>query len=359
MKQPTLEAPNPISAEMRGPFAGLAISEKANRATGRLPLEGVHLDGDGQVHAGTLFGLAAEVARALAKARAGADRAARLADVKTIILAPGTARSLTAEGQGHPGDPTGTVWLVDIRSDAGDVLASIAHRFDLVPAAPGAGLPRTTDAPAAPKPPHAPAAEPSLAEQRRALIARAAGEVIGRKGFANATMREIADAAGLHVPTMYQHLASKDEVLELVYMQAMERIAAGMDASTTQTQDPVAALTEAFSMLLAISDEYRRDVGVLNREFKSLQPDARRRVITMYREMIQRFGDPVARGIRHGQFRETDPFLVGNYIEMMADIWALRPFFLAGYSFEDYRRVSIEFMLYGLAGRPGPGLRTD
>lgn len=359
MQRPHPESRDPVPAAARGPFAGLAISHRADRATGRLALEAAHLGGGGQVHAGTLFGLAADVAGALALARAGADQVARLVDVKTIVLAPGAARSLTAEGQGHPGDPTGTVWLVDVRCDAGHVLASIAHRFELMPTAPGADLPRTTDAPGAPKPPHPPAAEPSLADQRRARIARAAGEVIGRKGFANATMREIADAAGLHVPTMYQHLTSKDEVLELVYMQAMERIAAGMDARATETQDPVAALTEAFSMLLAISDEYRRDVGVLNREFKSLQPDARRRVIAMYRELIERFGDPVARGIRHRQFRETDPFLVGNYIEMMADIWALRPFFLAGYSLEEYRRVSIEFMLYGLAGRPGPGSRTD
>lgn len=353
MNHPAAESPQPSGAERRGPFAALAVSRLADRATGRLALEGAHLDADGQVHAGTLFGLAAEVARELAAARAGAGKAAQLADVKSILLVPGPARILTAEGHGHPGDSAGTTWLVDIRSDSGQVLASIAHRFELLSAVAVAEPPQATAPPPAAKPARPPGAEPSLAEQRRVLIARAAGEVIGRKGFANSTMREIADAAGLHVPTMYQHLTSKDEVLELVYMQAMERIAAGVDASTTETLDPAAALIETFSVLLAISDELRRDVGVLNREFKSLQPAARRRVIQMYRAMIQRFGDLVARGTQQGQLREIDPFIAGNYIEMMADIWALRPFFLGGYSMEEYRRTSVEFMLYGLAGRPG------
>lgn len=353
MNHPAAE-PNPLAgAERRGPFAGLAVSRMGDRVTGRIALEAAHLDAGGQVHAGTLFGLAAELARDLAMARAGAARVAQLIDAKSIMLVPGQARILTAEAHGHAGDPSGAVWLVDIRSDTGQVLASIAHRFELRPAAAGAEGPAVPDGPAAVKPPRSPGAEPSLAEQRRVLIARAAGEVIGRKGFANATMREIADAAGLHVPTMYQHVASKDEVLELVYMQAMERIAAGMDASTTEPLDPVAALIEHLSVLLAISDESRRDVGVLNREFKSLQPAARRRVVEMYRALIQRFGGLVTRGIEEGHFREIDPFFAGNYIEMMADIWALRPFFLGGYSVEDYRRTSIEFMLYGLAGRPG------
>lgn len=357
MNRPAIE-PNPSSAaERRGPFAGLAVSRIAGRVTGRLAVEAVHLDPAGLVHAGTLFGLAAELAQAGAAERTGAAGAAQLVDAKSVTLAPGPARTLTAEAHAHSGDPSGAVWLVDIRSEAGQVLASIAHRFVILPGAEPETPLAASGAACAAKPARAPGAEPSLAEQRRVLIARAAGEVIGRKGFANATMREIADAAGLHVPTMYQHVASKDEVLELVYMQAMERIGAGVDASTTETLDPVAALIETMSVLLTISDELRRDVGVLNREFKSLQPAARRRVIEMYRTMIQRFGDLVSRGIQQGHFRECDPFIAGNYIEMMSDIWALRPFFLGGYSLEDYRRASIEFMLYGLAGRPDPATR--
>ena len=44
----------------------------------------------------------------------------------------------------------------------------------------------------------------STADRRKAQIVKAAFKVISKKGFANSAIREIAQEAGMPVPTMYQ-----------------------------------------------------------------------------------------------------------------------------------------------------------
>lgn len=337
-------------AAPRSAFAGSIAPMVPGRVVGRLAVELSHCDAAGAVHAGTLFGLAAETARSGAQAEAGQDCAPRLIEAKSVLLAPGPARYLTAEARRLTGAPGVAVWTVDIHEEAGRTLATICHSFLSEPVTPPAPAAASPAAPAAGDP--SGSNPPSLGDRRRERIALAAGDVIARKGFANATMREIAEAAGLHVPTMYQHVDGKDEVLELFYAQAMERISRELDARLVTAQGAADGLRQMMSALLDVVDGRRHDVGVLNREFKSLQPEARARVIAGYRALIQRFADRIAQGIASGEFRKVDPFIAANFAEMLCDVWALRPFFLAGYPVGIYRREALDFMLYGLSPRP-------
>ena len=49
-------------------------------------------------------------------------------------------------------------------------------------------------------------------EQTNKKIARAAQDMFYRKGYDNTTLEEIAEAAGVHVQTLYRHFASKQEL---------------------------------------------------------------------------------------------------------------------------------------------------
>lgn len=75
-----------------------------------------------------------------------------------------------------------------------------------------------------------------------------AAEVIARKGIAAATMRDIADAAGMLSGSLYHHFASKDEmVCELLEGALRERIERDRVA-IAQGGDPV----EVMARLIAI-----------------------------------------------------------------------------------------------------------
>jgi AcrR family transcriptional regulator len=56
-----------------------------------------------------------------------------------------------------------------------------------------------------------------LIDPRRKQIIKGAMQVISTKGFHGATVRDIAEAAGLTVGTMYNYVRSKEDILYIVY----------------------------------------------------------------------------------------------------------------------------------------------
>ncbi|MEU9121638.1 TetR/AcrR family transcriptional regulator [Streptomyces sp. NPDC048506] len=82
-------------------------------------------------------------------------------------------------------------------------------------------------------------AEPqrSFIEQaRRAQIVDAAVETIAEKGFAKASLAQIAERAGVSKGVISYHFAGKDELIELVVTQVYERIGAYVQPRLAEQQ---------------------------------------------------------------------------------------------------------------------------
>jgi AcrR family transcriptional regulator/acyl-coenzyme A thioesterase PaaI-like protein len=188
----------------------------------------------------------------------------------------------------------------------------------------------------------------SPADKRRAQIAAAAAAVIARKGFGNATMREIADTAGMHVPTMYQYVASKDEMLELVYIWTMARVRTDVDLATVNCSTATEKLRATITAIIDKGDRFGRDVGVLNRELKSLSPAARIRVLAEYRKLLLQIAQLVSDGIGAGEFRAVEPEIAANFVDAVCDIWALRPFAVRQFGQAAFHDEVAELILRGL-----------
>jgi AcrR family transcriptional regulator len=185
-------------------------------------------------------------------------------------------------------------------------------------------------------------------EERREKIAEAASMVIANKGFAASSIREIADAAGMHVPTMYQYVSSKDEVLELVYRWVMRRVRENVDKALVSTQDPRERLRAVTLKLIENNTQGRRDTGVLNRELRSLSKTARARVLDEYVEVVGDISEVISEGVASGEFRPVNPVIIANFIDALCDMWALRQFAIGQYSVEEYREQLLEFIERGL-----------
>lgn len=186
------------------------------------------------------------------------------------------------------------------------------------------------------------------ARKRRDQIAAAAAAVIARKGFSNATMREIADMAGMHVPTMYQYVAGKDEMLELVYDWTMARVRTDVAAATVNCSTATEKLRATIASLVEKGDRFRRDVGVLNREFKSLSAEARVRVLAHYRKLLLQIAELVSEGIAAGEFRPVEPEIAANFIEATCDIWPLRQFAVSHFGQTVFHDEVAEMIIRGL-----------
>lgn len=184
---------------------------------------------------------------------------------------------------------------------------------------------------------------------RQEVIAGAAVEIIAEKGFAAASMREIAAAAGMHVPTMYQYVKSKEEVLELVYRWVIQRVRENLGPALSLDLPPARKIEAVIARLITGVEAMRRETGVLNRETRSLSRPARQRVLDDYAEIVGRIGELVARGSRSGAFRDVDPLLIANFIDALCDTWSLRRFAFGPCDIATFEREVAKFVLHGLA----------
>ncbi|HEY9471326.1 MAG TPA: TetR/AcrR family transcriptional regulator [Propionibacteriaceae bacterium] len=86
-------------------------------------------------------------------------------------------------------------------------------------------------------------------DQRRIQLLDAASEVFASKGYHAAAMDDIADAAGVSKPVLYQHFPSKLDLYLALLDQSCERLAEVVEealASTEDNADRVIATVAAF-----------------------------------------------------------------------------------------------------------------
>src|SRR5262249_38068026 len=147
----------------------------------------------------------------------------------------------------------------------------------------GADVPAAANAAEAPP---GDAARPRMADTRRDQIFRGAREVMTRKGFAKASVREIAEAAGMPIPTMYKYIRSKEDILLMIYENLLLEFNRELSASVSSSDSPESRLEQAIIVTLGIFDRWHEEVKLLFRESKALTQDARRRVYELDRAYI-------------------------------------------------------------------------
>jgi AcrR family transcriptional regulator len=98
-------------------------------------------------------------------------------------------------------------------------------------------------------------------EQRRAQLLEAASEVFTAKGYHAAAMDDIAEAAGVSKPVLYQHFGSKLDLYLALLDQACERLVDLVSDALASTEDNaervVATMTAFYSMVSSERAEFR------------------------------------------------------------------------------------------------------
>lgn len=91
-----------------------------------------------------------------------------------------------------------------------------------------------------------------MAERRERILA-SAREVIGQRGYEALTMRDLARASRVTVPTIYNLIGSKEQVLYAAIEEQTARFEAGLDAGAE-----LAPVERVIAVVNACTDEYLR-----------------------------------------------------------------------------------------------------
>ena len=173
-----------------------------------------------------------------------------------------------------------------------------------------------------------------LIGRRHSQICDAALKLFSRKGFHQTTVREVAEACGLGIGTLYSYIKTKEDILHLVYRRILETFEARMLQATHGIQDPRLQLKVALEETLKTYDECQDAVVLIYQESHALGRQGLQGLFEVDRTYVGILREILERGTRAGQFAVKEPHLLAVCILFLCAVWDLKRWNLQGYTLD-------------------------
>ena len=182
-------------------------------------------------------------------------------------------------------------------------------------------------------------------------IVKAAAALFIKRGTVNTGVREIAEAGGITVGTLYHYFKSKDDIISAFLDSAVQ----GTNDFVRETtrvlvkMQPEEALRRAIRLYIDYVDEAQNIVLFWHQETRNLPPGQRDRLLENEMVLASLFEKLVERGRKTGIFTIEDPALAAHSIIVLGDMWAFRRWWLGRrYTSGQYIQKQVDFILRGL-----------
>jgi TetR/AcrR family transcriptional regulator, cholesterol catabolism regulator len=154
---------------------------------------------------------------------------------------------------------------------------------------------------------------------RRRAIEDVASDLFREHGYAATSIRDIARALSMRGPSLYAHVASKEDVLWAIVDRAASRFEAAADAAETEAEarrpgDPVEGLAALIRAHISVLTSDVGEASVFVHEWRSLTAERRAAVLARRDAYEARFRRRIGEGIAIGAFAMTDPAIAATVL---------------------------------------------
>ncbi|MBN1881506.1 MAG: TetR/AcrR family transcriptional regulator [Deltaproteobacteria bacterium] len=164
-----------------------------------------------------------------------------------------------------------------------------------------------------------------LVDEKRKKIVDGAISVFSEKGYPNATVREIAGAAGLGLGSIYDYVKSKDDILYLFYENYMNRFYEKLSTADTCDADPKRRLLVTYTALIDVCFELEDQVMLAYTQARYMKRHYLKEILTREAEIVERFFDILTdMGIERGDADLRANFLVYSAVFGVLRRWNLK-----------------------------------
>jgi TetR/AcrR family transcriptional regulator, cholesterol catabolism regulator len=195
---------------------------------------------------------------------------------------------------------------------------------------------------------------PTLIDRRRRQIIDGAIQIFTVKGFHSATVREIADAAGLTMGSLYNYIRSKEDIIYIVYDYITKILRDAVSDAISGLSDPEERLKAALLQNLRTVYEYQDVVMFIYKASTFLDRESLHEVLTRETEYIELFENLLRDYFKDREVDETRLRLAADlltYIPVIVTFrrWSLRHRFESmDVVMDDIR----DFVLHGIEFTP-------
>lgn len=188
----------------------------------------------------------------------------------------------------------------------------------------------------------------TTAEKRRLQIFQGACKVIAKKGYGAASIRDIAKAANISIPSMYQYVENKEDILYLITSTCMQEIFDFFRKNVDAEKEPIEALKEAIDAYFRYINTNRRYINLVYSETRALGPENREKVFLIEKKFMKLWEDILAKGKKNGIFAIENTDLFANFIYFTCTVWALRYWSIGHYEEETVREEITSMIMNGI-----------
>jgi AcrR family transcriptional regulator len=125
-------------------------------------------------------------------------------------------------------------------------------------------------------------------EARYGEILGGAGEIFARRGYHQASIREIAKAAGLSLAGLYHYVGGKDELMFLVLDRALDTLIGALDRALLTAPTPEAKLLALVRTHLDFGFHHAPELKLINRDWELLAEPRRAEIAAKRQGYVQR-----------------------------------------------------------------------
>lgn len=185
----------------------------------------------------------------------------------------------------------------------------------------------------------------TLVEKRRDQIIQSAITLFKQKGFHRTTTREIAKEAGFSIGTLYEYIRTKEDVLLLVYESINDHVYQHLETLTDVVEPSLADLITIIDSYYRFIDKMQDEVLILYQEIKSLESNARKKVLQEERKQVLMLKSAIIGAVPY-EISEEEAEILANNILIHGHMWGFRRWTLhKNYTIDQYIEMQTKLLL--------------
>ncbi len=145
---------------------------------------------------------------------------------------------------------------------------------------------------------------------KKEVIAHKAAYLFRVKGFKASSMRELADLIGVEAPSLYNHIGSKNELLNAICFSIANEFTDHLTKIEKETSASVKKLEQIIRFHINIILKKFDEVFVVNHEWKHLQEPFLSNFLNQRKSYEKRLIAIVEKGIKQKEIKNIEPKLI-------------------------------------------------
>jgi len=141
---------------------------------------------------------------------------------------------------------------------------------------------------------------------KKDIILQKAAVMFREKGFAATSMRDLAESVGIEAASLYNHIRSKNEILEAICFNVANRFTVNMEAIEASQDSSIQKVETLLRFHIRQMVDNYEEVYVSDREWKHLEEPYLSNFQTQRRNYRKRFASIIEEGIQKKEIKKID-----------------------------------------------------